>query len=229
MVSPATWPVFLCDVRKLYKHRCTFSCRASSKPRQCESDPLIEECDAAQRSRRSLQPDSRRATLRRERRSLQLSICVSKFRCDGGAGFERSIQLASHTGDARTWLHRRPSLAVDAVLYQLDSSFFSKTNRRERHFLGTNFSAGKYDDDTAVSVLQTRTHRDSHNIVGADIRIFENRAQRFIPPGVTVKSDQKCNPCWGDGRSRAQWGNKNTCFERQLGCVRTMKTVVSCC
>ena len=65
---------------------------------------------------------------------------------------------------------------------------------------------------SAVSVLQTRTHRDSHKIVGADIRICENRAQRFIPPGVTVKSDQKCNPCWGDGRSRAQWENKKHMF-----------------
>ena len=79
----------------------------------------------------------------------------------------------------------------------------------------------------AFYVLQTKTHHDSHKIVDANIRICENRAQRFIPPGVTVKSDQKCNPCCGDGRSRAQWEKITLYGERfQMRQVRENRRLV---
>ena len=99
--------------------------------------------------------------------------------------------------------------------------FLSETIWRERHLPSANFSAGKYDDDISnICSLRTEHIATATKSLAQTFVICDNLAQKFIPPGVTVKPDQ-----WGDGRSRAQWENKILSGEK-FRCVRARKTVV---
>ena len=85
-----------------------------------------------------------------------------------------------------------------------NQAFLSETSCRERHCSSATFSAGKYDDDIS-NVCSSRTEHiaTATKSLAQTFVICDNRAQRFIPPGVMVMPDQ-----WGDGRSCAQWENK---------------------